>query len=422
MEKSPERNAGTLLALMLVGETVFLLPFVLARVFRPTLLDVFGLTNLQLGTAFSAYGIVAMVSYLFGGPLADRFAPRSLISLALLATAAGGLLFARIPSVPTLALLYGFWGLSTILLFWAPLMRATRQWGGESAQGLAFGLLDGGRGLLAALLASGTVALFAMLMPADSVQASAAQRADALQHIILVCSAFTAALGLLAWWVLPAQVSGRSVADDALDWKEISRVSRCPAVWLQALIILCAYLAYKVTDNFSLYARDVHGYGDVAAAQLGAVAFWMRPIAALAAGWAADRIDSTRVLIIGFGVLLLGSLTMTTQLLRLDMPLVLAATVLITCLGVYAVRGVYYAVMGEAGVPLAVTGSAVGLVSVVGFMPDIFAGPLFGYLLDRAPGVTGHQQVFLVVAAAGLVGLMVSIGMRRHVQALADRL
>lgn len=420
MKKSPERNAGTLLALMLVGETVFVLPFVLARVFRPTLLDVFGLSNLQLGAAFSAYGSVAMVSYLFGGPLADRFAPRSLISLALLATAAGGLIFARIPSVQTLALLYGFWGLSTILLFWAPLMRATRQWGGESAQGVAFGMLDGGRGLLAALLASGTVALFAMLMPADSVQASAAQRADALQHIILVCSAFTAALGLLAWWVLPDQVSGRSEGDAAFDWKEIGWVSRYPAVWLQALIILCAYLGYKVTDNFSLYARDVHGYGDVAAAQLGAVAFWMRPIAALAAGWMADRIDPTRVLIIGFGVLLMGSLAMATQLMRLDVPLVLVATVLTTCLGVYAVRGVYYAVMGEARIPLAVTGSAVGLVSVVGFTPDIFAGPLFGYLLDRAPGVSGHQQVFLVVAVAGFVGLMVSIGMRRYLQASAD--
>jgi hypothetical protein len=39
--------------LIAAGEAVFLLPFVLDRVFRPTFLDVFGVTNLQLGTAFS---------------------------------------------------------------------------------------------------------------------------------------------------------------------------------------------------------------------------------------------------------------------------------------------------------------------------------------------------------------------------------
>ena len=32
---------------------IFLLPSVMARVFRPTFLDVFGVTNLQLETVFS---------------------------------------------------------------------------------------------------------------------------------------------------------------------------------------------------------------------------------------------------------------------------------------------------------------------------------------------------------------------------------
>jgi MFS family permease len=73
------------------GETVFFLPFVLPRVFRPTLLDVFQLTNLELGIAFSVYGVVAMLAYFPGGPLADRFPARKLMVFALLATSIGGL-------------------------------------------------------------------------------------------------------------------------------------------------------------------------------------------------------------------------------------------------------------------------------------------------------------------------------------------
>jgi len=52
------------------------------------------------------------------------------------------------PSYLGVTAVFAFWGLSTILLFWAALQKATRISGGDE-QGQAFGLLDGGRGLLA---------------------------------------------------------------------------------------------------------------------------------------------------------------------------------------------------------------------------------------------------------------------------------
>ena len=68
LAKVKAKKALIFLALMLAGESVFLLPFVVARIFRPTFLQVFDITNFELGTAFSAYGLIAMVSYIFGGP------------------------------------------------------------------------------------------------------------------------------------------------------------------------------------------------------------------------------------------------------------------------------------------------------------------------------------------------------------------
>ena len=75
-----------LVTLMIIGEVVFILPFVILRIFRPTFLTVFETTNLEIGTAFSAYGIVAMVAYFAGGPIADRFNPKKLIPFALFMT------------------------------------------------------------------------------------------------------------------------------------------------------------------------------------------------------------------------------------------------------------------------------------------------------------------------------------------------
>ena len=183
-QRTPLRRALIITALIASGEAVFLLPFVLARVFRPTFLDVFGVTNLELGTAFSAYGIVAMAAYFAGGPLADRFPARRLMTAALVATSLGGVVLTGIPSLFIMKALWGTWGLTTILLFWAAMLRATREWGGTAAQGRAYGLLDGGRGLLAAVIASVSVVVFATMLPSDVASATAAERATAFQTVI----------------------------------------------------------------------------------------------------------------------------------------------------------------------------------------------------------------------------------------------
>ena len=83
-------------------------------------------------------------------------------------------------------------------------------------------------------------------------------------------------------------------------------------------------------------------------------------------------------------------------------------SIVCSSLGIFALRGLYYAIMKEGRVPLAFTGSAVGFVSVIGYMPDVFMGPLMGLLLDRSPGPSGHQYVFWVVAGFALMGLIFS--------------
>ena len=409
------RRIAVMLALVIAGEAVYVLPFVLARVFRPTLLDVLGLTNLELGLAFSAYGVVAMLAYLVGGPLADRFSARRLMTVAVLATAAGGLVLARLPSLPGLRWLYAGWGLTTVLLFWAPLIRATRTWGGERAQGRAYGLLDGGRGLFAGLLASAAVAVFAGLLPEDVQRATLAEREAAFIAVLWMATGVTAAAGLLVWICLPEQVLKKRSATGARTSgiRRLRRVMKMPAVWLQALIVGCAYVGYKSTDDFSLYARDAFGYDDLAAAKIGALALWVRPLAAVSMGLIADRLSASRATALSFAIMSLGALTIALAAPQPGLSWMLAALVVTTSVGVCALRGTYFALFAEARVPWAYTGGAVGLVSFVGYTPEVFMGPLMGVLLDRSPGVLGHQHVFALVAASGAVGLVLTLAFRR---------
>jgi len=400
------RRPLTMLVLVMAGESIFFLPFVLARIFRPTLLAVFGLTNFELGTAFSVYGVVAMVAYFFGGPLADRFAPRVLMPIALLATAAGGWVLASVPGLATLKLLYGFWGLTTILLFWAALMRATREWGGQETQGGAFGWLDGGRGLMAAMIGSVGVALFASLLPEEVETATLAQRSAALQQVITLTAVMVAVVAGLVWWVLATQAKTNPTPSNR-QWSlaQLRQVLRMPTIWLQAVIIVCAYVAYKGTDDFSLYAQDVLGLNEVDAAQAGTISLWVRPFAAVLAGLLADRVGIIRMILLSFGLILLGSLMLAAGWLEPGLYGLFFFTLVGASVGVHALRGLYFAIMKEGQVPMAVTGTAVGVVSVLGYTPDVFFGPLMGWLLDRSPGPEGHQHLFAMIGLFAGLGL-----------------
>jgi len=405
-----------MMTLIAAGEAIFFLPFVVARIFRPTVLDVFGLTNLQLGTAFSLYGIVAMLSYFAGGPLADRYSARRLMTSALVATSAGGFIYAASPSLGVLTLLYGFWGMTTILLFWAALIRATREWGGDATQGRAFGFLDGGRGLFAAILASLSVVVLASLLPADVASATLGERTAALNRIIWLFTALVLGVAALVWFIVPEpqlEQGDRSDTTTSFTLKGMRKVVSMRKVWLQAIIVICAYVGYKSTDDFSLFASDAFGYDDVAAARIGTISFWIRPFAAMGAGLLADRVSSSRVIVISFGILIVGSLAISMGVLEPGIPWMFVAIVAGTSVGIYALRGIYFALFEEAHVPWKITGSAVGLVSVIGYTPDIFFGPLMGYLIDRSPGALGHQHVFGVVAAFAIVGLVTTLVFRR---------
>lgn len=407
------KRALILFTLMLIGEGVFLLPFVVPRIFRPTFLKAFDITNLELGTAFSLYGIIALVSYFAGGPIADRYSPKKIIIVALLLTALSGIVTGFIPSLATLTLLYGFWGFSTILLFWAAFVKATRQFGGEQSQGQSYGLVDGGRGLIAAVMASGSVLLLDAFLPVDAEVASTAQLSDALSKIIFVFCGLVVLSAVLVWRVFPDGKIDLKSASPKLSLDGVAQVIKKPSIWSQAIILLCAYVGYKCTDDFGLYASDVFGFDDVKAAHLATVSFWVRPIAAIAAGYLGDRYRHSKITIYCFIILIIGSLVIASGITHASSLIIVAMVIASTSLGIYGLRGLYYALFQESKIPLSITGSAIGFISVIGYTPDIFMGPLMGILLDNNPGALGHQYLFAVLAAFGLVGMLASIIFKR---------
>ena len=398
------RRIAILIAVILAGEFVFSLPFHTVRFFRTTFLDVFGITNTELGDLFAVYGLVAMLAYFPGGTLADRYSPRNLIALSLVATACGGFYMATIPGSAGLAALYGFWGVTTVFLLWGALLRVARLWGGDHAQGLAFGLLDGGRGLVAAAAAWFAIALLASSLPSDVVSASLAERASGMRQIILAYSFLTLAAAAVAWWLIPADHGQpREPSRPLAGMREV--IGR-PTLWAHAGVIICAYSAYKGLDSYQLYAVEVLGKDEVAAASLVKNGAWLRPIAALAAGLLADRLSGSGLIAVMFAALAASYAWLATASAG---SALLVANLLVTMFLAFGLRGVYFAIMNENRTPPHLTGATVGLVSFIGFTPEFFFGPVTGRILDANPGLAGHQDYFLFLAVVAGLGLSLTV-------------
>ena len=399
-----------LLLLILAGEAVFILPFVLPRIFRPTVLDVFQIENFEWGLATSSYGIVAVVSYLLGGPLADKYPPRKLMAIALWLTALGGIVFASFPDFSTLQVLFGYWGFTTIFLFWAPMIKATRVWGGANSQGKAFGLLDGGRGLTGALFGLLGVVIFSIFVSDKVETVSLLERQQAFKYVIYFSAAIITIIGILTWFFMKSGIDEKEILLERITMSQIASVLKLPSVILLMVIILCAYVGYKITDVLSQYANEVMLYNQVKSAQVGTFLQFLRPTTGILLGLLVDRFRISFVLILSFLASIVGGVLFASGIIGPSVTILFFISVIVIAVGVYSARALYFAVMQEGKIPIVLTGTAVGLISLVGYTPDIFASATFGYLLDAHKGEeVGFQNVFWMFTAFSIVGCIASV-------------
>ena len=88
----------------------------------------------------------------------------------------------------------------------------------------------------------------------------------------------------------------------------------------------------------------------------------------------------------------------------------------ISCLSFFALRGIYFALLEESGTPRELTGTAVGIISFVGYTPEIYMGPLTGWLIREARRqgdvLAGYHQIFLFLFVLAIAGSIATFALR----------
>lgn len=391
------QNIWRLVILTIAGSMIYGLPY-FRSYYYDAYMEVYHLTNSQMGAFGSIFGVMGAISYLFGGVVADIISPKKLMSISLILTGIGGLLHIIGPSFYMLVFIYLLWGFTSLFAFWPSLLKGLRQIANENEQSKAYGFMDGGRGIVNAVHLAITLAIFNFL-------SKAAGNLAGLNGVIIFYSAVCIILGILVFCFMKEEKREKNSEEktERLNLKQIVEVVRMPAVWILSLILCCTYTMNILFYYFTPYATSHFGMTAAAGAVVTMLAQYIRPVAAFGGGIAADRVGRSKVLYVTFG--LMAVCTFVILFSGNLSPAMFTVICALIYAGMYGGYSMVFSMMDEGGIPMKVSGTATGLICTIGYLPEVvcpfFAGKVLDTFSDK-----GYTYLFMFLGLMMILGII----------------
>lgn len=404
-----KKNMLRLILISIAGTMIYGLPY-FRSYYYDAYLQTYGLTNSQMGMFGSIFGIMGACSYLFGGVVADMFSARKLMTISMILTGLGGLLHLFHPSYLMLVGIYFLWGFTSLFAFWPALLKVLRSLANEDEQSKAYGFMDATRGITNAVQLAVTLAIFNALSKKASDLAG-------LNGVVIFYSAICIVMGIGLYFVLDEKKlqTGSDDADDEskFSFAIVKQVLKMPVVWLLSLVVCCSYTMPILFYYFTPYATANLGMTAAAGAMVTMLAQYVRPVACVVGGVAADKIGRANVMYGTMGIMLVSTLVLIFA--RSMTNAVFIGICACIYFGMYGAYSLVFSMFDECGIPKYMSGTAIGLICTIGYMPEFFCPLLAGKVLDTY-GNAGYHILFIFLAVMMVIGLILLTFYKRLVK------
>lgn len=392
-----KNNFFTLLLLSFCGSIIYGLPY-FRKYYYDDYMALYNLNNFQMGLLGSAYGLLGLFSYALGGYLADRFAPKKLLIFSLITTGCGGLLHLYFTSLNALLIIYGIWGITSLLTFWPSLIKIVRSLANSKEQARAYGIFEGGRGVVGAIHLAIATSIFGYFQTKSLAS-------QGIEMVIVFYSLAPIISAILLFFLLKDKVEEQS---EKLKLQDLFILLKNSALWLIVAITFCTYFFNMSFYYFTPYASNIIGTSAVFAAILTVLAQYIRPVSSTIGGFIADGYGKAKIMLIGFAMMGVGVmfLMLSSNLSGFLQMAVLTSACVVVYVAMYSNFGIYYSLLSEGKIPMHLTGMAIGIVSTFGYLPEVFAPLLAGDLLDRYAGVKGYHYYFSIMIIMAILGVI----------------
>lgn len=375
--------------------------------YQETLLSVYNLSIQDLNTIFMALGIISVITYFPSGLLCDKFSCKKLLIISLAGTAAGGFWFATVPGFGGVVAIYMLWGIFSILTFWSAHMKLIKLLARPEEQGRFFGILDGGRGLIEAVLGVIAVAMFANLM--GSNPGAAEQRSAMVALVYLYTIAIVVVMVLIVLF-MDDDKNPEGMFSTGTYEKSVIRLSDCKelvknkSIFVLSGIIFTAYMLTWTLYYFSGFLQTNVGIDAVTVGIVMTAVLWLRPVGGFVGGFLGDKFGRAKTI---FTVLLCASigLVVVSMMLVASGNTLFMVIILILSFFIYAVRGTYWSLMDDCKVNPKIIGTTMGFTALLGYLPDIVTPYFNTFMFNHYGPNGGYNAYFVGSAVVGIAGV-----------------
>lgn len=391
-----------------VGAYIIYQPIYEKNTYYDAFIEAFGVSNTQFATMFSVFSIVSLIAYFPGGVIADKFSPRKLLTFSFVSTALLAFWESTYPSYPIAVFIFGAMGATTTLTFWAALIKATRQFGRSMAgESTALGAQEGVRNLGKVAIATGAVWIFSRF----------ATNAAGLSAVLRYDAAITLFCGIASWFIFKDTSNDEDTVFKGGLGKQLIQCLKNPAVWIVALIV---FGSYSLSANVAGYISKIGTAKFSLSVQVTAICImistYVQPIGSFVGGFLGDKVGATKALALStIGLMAMSGLVI---LLPASSSMMIPYTITYLIFTIFrgAARGQYYGPLREAGVPLALSGTATGLIATIGYAGDSFLPLVSGTLLDTMEETIATELFVSVLLCFGLFSLIMTVVMLRLIK------
>lgn len=375
---------------------IFELPYIRNSFYIP-ICQTLNLTNQEFGVLSGIYSVVSMITYIVGGFLSDRITSRWVLFAPFAGTGLLGFWFSSFPTYGELKIIFGLMGITTVMTFFSTAVRIVRTLGEQHYQGRMFGGVEAGKGIVAG------VAFFVMQILFQSLGGGR----FGFEWVIKAYSIINIIIGLGVVLILPDEYL--QAGDIMPVGKQIRIVAGNQQVWIMGGIVFAAYSIYALLSFVPQFFLKAYGTSMEVSSAMSVWRYVIQIVGAILAGYFADRIRSAYQVIFSGFVLIFASLcTFIVLPYSVSSTWIAVLSFAVLSIAVYGMKGLYYALISESSIDIACTGSAVGIIAGIGYLPDTFMYSMMGNWIDT--GLDGYYKMFIYAMAVSAAG-MIFIGL-----------
>ncbi|KRO00078.1 MFS transporter [Companilactobacillus kimchiensis] len=378
-----------------------------------------GATNTQLGLLMSIMGFVQIFGYLVFGWIQERMNVRKLLTFDMICYGIIGLVIAvsSNPPFPLLIVYFVLFGIFGEALYWPTIQKSVKHIGGKKSQATAFGVMESLRGVGGLIVNSIDVILF------SAVSASLGMILG-IKAAMIFNSAITILFALLVWFKLPhdfmddakMESSNKEKNEDKTDkisFNAVIQAFKLPVVWLTGLGSACAYITYVgVSTYFVPYLQNSFAISAALVAVFGIVNGTAVNVASSSiSGIVSDKLFKNSASWMSICYALMTVFLGITMFIPKEKSLVVVAMIflLLTTLSCFLIRAVYYAPLGQYGIPDDISSTAMSIASFFGYSPSFFAYPIFGRILDSYSTNVAYKKIFTILIVFSILGIILNL-------------